>query len=235
VSAAPDTEAMRPDAATDAASAASTTHGSPTRRLRPRRLLLLPLAGLLLAAALWGGGLVWFAGAIPTTVADADTPTDAVVVLTGGRQRLESGLRLITDGKARKLFVSGVNPSVDLHELLRVFSPHVPEWVACCVVLGYEADNTAGNAHETAAWMRREGYGSLRLVTAAYHMRRSLLELRRALPGVTIIPHPVFPEKVMQARWWAWPGTLSLIIGEYHKYLGAVFRPWLRLGRRVIA
>jgi hypothetical protein len=39
----------------------------------------------------------------------------------------------------------------------------------------------------------------------------------------------------MQARWWAWPGTLSLIIGEYHKYLGALFRPWIRVGRRVIA
>ncbi|HEY0522615.1 MAG TPA: YdcF family protein, partial [Stellaceae bacterium] len=206
-----------------------------TRRFRRRRLLLVPLVGLLLAAALWSGGLVWFAGAIPRTVADADTPTDAVVVLTGGRQRLESGLQLIADGKAQKLLISGVNPSVDLHELLRVSSPHMPEWVACCIVLGYEAGNTVGNAHETAAWMRREGYGSLRLVTAAYHMPRSLLELRRALPGVTIIPHPVFPEKVMQARWWAWPGTLSLIVGEYHKYLGALFRPWIRVGRRVIA
>jgi len=232
VSAEPDTDAMRPDASS---AASAMQDGSGTRQFRRRRLLLVPLVGLLLAAALWSGGLVWFAGAIPRTVADADTPTDAVVVLTGGRQRLESGLQLIADGKAQKLLISGVNPSVDLHELLRVSSPHMPEWVACCIVLGYEADNTVGNAHETAAWMRREGYGSLRLVTAAYHMPRSLLELRRALPGVTIIPHPVFPEKVMQARWWAWPGTLSLIVGEYHKYLGALFRPWIRVGRRVIA
>ena len=43
-------------------------------------------------------------------------------------------------------------------------------------MLGREADNTHGNARETAGWMRGEGYRSLRLVTSWYHMRRSLLE-----------------------------------------------------------
>ena len=70
--------------------------------------------------------------------------------------------------------------------------------------------------------MRRESFASLRLVTAGYHMPRSLLEFRRALPGVRIVPHPVFPERVRQADWWAFPGTAWLIVGEYVKYLGAI-------------
>jgi uncharacterized SAM-binding protein YcdF (DUF218 family) len=198
-----------------------------SRAARPaRRRRYLPLLiGCAAAAALWLAGLVWFAGAIPHAVADPDSPTDAVVVLTGGRLRIDNGLALLAGGKGRMLFISGVNHGVDLNELLRV-SPHVPTWVQCCIVLGYAADNTRGNAAETTEWMHREGYRSLRLVTSAYHMRRSLLEFQRAMPDIRIVPHPVFPEHVRQDAWWRSRGTALLIIGEYHKYLAALLRPW---------
>jgi uncharacterized SAM-binding protein YcdF (DUF218 family) len=190
---------------------------------RPLRNLTIPLALLFLAYA---GGLVWFAEGIPVTSEDTDTTTDAIVVLTGGSQRVQSGLQLLTAGKAKKLFVSGVYHGTDVTQLLHA-QRQAPEAVQCCIVLGHTADNTLGNALETAAWMRQEGYHSLRLVTANYHMRRALLEFARVMPEVRIVPHPVFPENVRQDRWWAWPGTLDLIIGEYDKYLWAVARPWL--------
>jgi uncharacterized SAM-binding protein YcdF (DUF218 family) len=69
--------------------------------------------------------------------------------------------------------------------------------------------------------MREQGLRSLRLVTAAYHMPRSLLEFRRVLPNAEIVPHPVFPEPVKQRGWWPWPGSASLIVSEYSKYLVA--------------
>jgi uncharacterized SAM-binding protein YcdF (DUF218 family) len=72
--------------------------------------------------------------------------------------------------------------------------------------------------------MREQGLGSLRLVTAAYHMPRSLLEFRRAMPEIEIVPHPVFPKHVKQRNWWRWPGSASLIISEYNKYLVALAR-----------
>ncbi|MDB5410368.1 MAG: hypothetical protein JWL84_5280 [Rhodospirillales bacterium] len=178
---------------------------------------------------MWLAGLVWFADSIPDQVADPETVTDAIVVLTGGSQRLNSGLELLAAGKAKKLFVSGVHQGVELAELLRV-QHHPEDWITCCITLGHAADNTLGNALETAAWMKQEKFRSLRLVTAGYHMRRSLLEFRRAMPEIQIIAHPVFPEQVKQAYWWAWPGTAALIVGEYHKYVGAVLRDAL-LGR----
>jgi uncharacterized SAM-binding protein YcdF (DUF218 family) len=185
------------------------------------------------AAALFGsyvGGLVWFAETIAEGVEDLNTPSDAIVVLTGGSQRVQSGLQLLAAGKAKKLFVSGVYHGTDVTALLRT-ERQSPEAVQCCIVLGHAADNTYGNALETAAWMRQEGYRSLRLVTANYHMRRALLEFGRAMPDVRIIAHPVFPDTVRQERWWAWPGTLDLIIGEYDKYLWALIRPWLGGGK----
>jgi uncharacterized SAM-binding protein YcdF (DUF218 family) len=187
------------------------------------------LRGLGLAlAALFGcylGGLVWFANTIPDAIADPGATTDAIVVLTGGSQRVQSGLQLLAAGKAKKLFVSGVYHGVDVTALLRT-ARQSPDAVQCCITLGHEADSTYGNAHETAAWMRQENFRSLRLVTSSYHMRRALLEFARAMPAVRIVPHPVFPETVRQERWWAWPGTLDLIVGEYDKYLWAFARPW---------
>jgi uncharacterized SAM-binding protein YcdF (DUF218 family) len=174
-------------------------------------------------AAAWLGGLIWFADTIPSAIEDAETPTDAIVVLTGGSLRVEHGLDLLAAGKAKKLFVSGVHQGVATADLLRL-SHRVPDGLGCCIVLGHAADSTLGNAIETAAWMRREGYRSLRLVTASYHMRRSLFEFGRALPDIRIIAHPVFPERIKQADWWEWPGTARIIIGEYDKYLGAVLR-----------
>jgi uncharacterized SAM-binding protein YcdF (DUF218 family) len=176
-------------------------------------------AGVLLLAV---AGLAWFA--VPPAAENRAAPTDAIVVLTGGSQRLQRGIDLLRQGKGRELFVSGVNQRVDLDELLRV-SGDAPRWLACCIALGHEAENTEGNAQETARWMGRQGYRSLRLVTAWYHMPRSRLEFERAMPDVEIVPHPVFPERVTPQQWWAWRSTAGLLIGEYGKYLAALLRP----------
>jgi uncharacterized SAM-binding protein YcdF (DUF218 family) len=184
-----------------------------------------------MAIGLYAIGLVWFAEAIPRDPADRSEATDAIVVLTGGPLRLGEGFALLAEGRARKMLVSGVNRGVELNELLRVAgSP--PLAVACCVELGYAAGNTAGNADETRAWMAKEGMTSLRLVTANYHMPRSLLEFRRAMPAVRIVPHPVFPDTFKRDDWWAWRGTFALVALEYNKYLLTLARTVMTPGRR---
>src|SRR3546814_12347328 len=76
-----------------------------------------------------------------------------------------------------------------------------------------------GNAEEAAEWMRERGFHSLRLVTAHYHMPRSRRLFVHAMPGVTIVPHPVFPAAVRADSWWRWPGTTRLLAQAYVKYL----------------
>jgi uncharacterized SAM-binding protein YcdF (DUF218 family) len=202
---------------------------SPARAVRPATSVLwravrrTAIAGSA-CFVLWAAGLVWFA--TPPSAEDATAPSDAIVVLTGGRMRLQNGIELLREGKGRKLFVSGVNQQVDLDDLLRV-SGNARNWAACCITLGHDADDTLGNALETAQWVRQQGFRSLRLVTAWYHMPRSLLEFDRAMPQVEIIAHPVFPEDVKQDEWWRWRGTTALLVSEYGKYLGALGRPVL--------
>lgn len=197
-------------------------------RTRFRRLALHVGAVCLGLALAWAGGLVGFVAMIPSEAGDVTTTTDAIVVLTGGSERLEEGLRLLANGQAQKLLISGVHQEVDLDELLHSLPAQEPaiaaDEAACCIRLGHSADNTAGNAREAAEWMAAERFASLRLVTGAYHMPRSLLEFRRAMPGMAIVPNPVFPPKVKRDAWWRWPGTTSLLIREYHKFLVAVLR-----------
>lgn len=188
---------------------------------RAGRAAALLVAG---AAVAWAAGFAWFAGrAGQIDPAPAETSTDAIVVLTGGSNRLAEGFRLLDRNLAGTLFVTGVYQGVEVAELLAL-AQRDPAELACCVVLGYAAGDTRENAAETAAWMAREGHGSLRLVTSDYHMARSLLEFRRALPGVAIVPHPVEPQSVHLDEWWAWPGTAALIASEWNKYLLALLR-----------
>jgi len=195
---------------------------------RLARRLLAPGLALIAVAAVWLVGLVWFAASVPVRVDDPESHTDAIVVLTGGSERTATGMALLAAGKADRLFISGVHKGVDVAEILRLNRAPNPA-LAPSIVLGYAADDTVGNAAETAAWIAGQHLDSLRLVTAAYHMRRSLWEFRRAMPGVRIIPHPVFPDAVKYRVWWRKPGTAALLATEYSKYLAVIIRHQLFL------
>ena len=188
-------------------------HGGRTSR----RLRWIALAAAVAAVA-WGVGLFRFAAMIPTEAGAVTMSTDAIVVLTGGSRRLATGLELLSANAAGMLFVSGVYRGVDVSQLLRHFQ-NAPDNQRCCVEIGHDAGDTAGNAHETAAWVRRQGFRSLRIVTSNYHVPRSMLEFRHALPGVTLVAHPVVPESFKYDGWWRWPGTARLIVSEFNKTL----------------
>lgn len=196
------------------------------RRRRPFRRIVILILALFLA---WLGGLIYFTTLIPDRVVDPQTVTDAVVVLTGGSDRVQEGLQLLADGKTRRLLISGVHRESSLADLLKAAQAPAtltPQLIECCISIGYQADNTSGNAREAADWAAATGIRSVRLVTADYHMPRSLLEFRRALPAAVIVPHPVFPEEVRRAEWWWSPGTVGLVVSEYHKYTATVARDW---------
>ncbi len=85
--------------------------------------------------------------------------------------------------------------------------------------VGHRAENTIGDATETADGVKQRDYRSIILVTSTYHLPRAQLELGRAMPGVEISPYPVFQDTLHLDGWWAYPGTTRLLISEYTKYL----------------
>ncbi len=168
-------------------------------------------------AAVWLFGLFLFVERIAHTV-PIDRATDAVVVLTGGAGRIDRGAELLAQAKARQMLISGVGTDVPLEDLLsdRQLSRRLLD---CCVTLGRAARDTHENAIETAGWAASRNVESIRLVTADFHMPRSLLEFRSGLPGILIVPEPVSSPNIRIDGWWRRPATASLIAGEYTKYL----------------
>ncbi|UFN47332.1 YdcF family protein [Roseomonas sp. OT10] len=153
-----------------------------------RALFSLAVLGLLLA----GAGFAWFQDAASAPPAAPLPATDGIAVLTGGPDRVEAGLRLALGRPEARLIVSGVGEDADLAALTRVAGVE-PYALLGRVHLGREARSTRGNAVEVAAWARAEGLRSVTVVTAGFHMPRAMLELRRAAPGVELVPYPVQP------------------------------------------
>ncbi len=195
----------------------------PHRRRRRRRALRRLGAICALLVLLWLAGLSWFGFAMPQTPAEGRTKTDAIVVLTGGSGRLAEGIRLLAADAAPVLFVSGVDPRVGKRSVLRG-AGGAPDVLQPRIVLGFRAEHTQGNADETALWVRTQKLKSLRLVTANYHMRRSLLELRSALPDTRIIAHPVFPPAVSRGQWWRTFRGIGIVNAEFYKFAAALIR-----------
>jgi len=168
-------------------------------------------------------GLFDFLGKIPSKQYTVSTnQSDGIIVLTGGNNRLKQGIKLLINKKAKKLFVSGVYRGNDVRRLLAIQKQN-PEEVLCCINIGYNATSTHGNAKETAEWVKNLKYKSIRLVTANYHMPRSLVLFRSAMPDIRIIPHPVYPPKFKYNKWWLSGRTVNLVISEYFKYIIANF------------
>ena len=183
----------------------------------PRTLL----SAFAFLAMLWLTGFLTFVAAMPSRVEDEDTRTDAIVVLTGGAERMNTGLTLLDRDMADRLFVSGVHKGVETADILRIAHfADSPRHLASRIDLGHSADDTVGNAEETRAWVEANGIKTLRLVTASYHMRRSIWEFQRVMPQATIIPNPVFPERARTGQ----GGYVMLLAEEYSKFTIAVFR-----------
>lgn len=189
-------------------------------RLRRLVLLVFGLAGL--GMALLGGGFLVFIESLSRQDTEFGRPVDGVAALTGGADRIGDALMVLQEGRAKRLLISGVGAQVTEKALIRT-AGHA-DLFTCCVDLGREALNTVGNAIETAAWVRKNNYRSLLLVTSNYHMPRAMVELRRHLKDVHIIPHPVILDSVPVSGWWRDPALFRLLFVEYLKYLAAEVR-----------
>lgn len=183
---------------------------------------------LTFGCALWLAGFIWFMAQIPDQREEhPDVTTDAIVVLTGGSGRLEHGLQLLAEGKGKKLFISGVGGGATVDDVLRSTPAKLRsavKWIPHSIVIGGEAENTIGNAEETARWVKAEGYDSIRLVTADYHMPRAVIEMTQTLPGVAVIADPVFTADAKPASWLRDKESRGLILGEYHKLVAGKIR-----------
>lgn len=186
---------------------------------RPLVLIGTIAGGLTLVFA---AGFFLFARTVAHYGPEPAQRAQAIVVLTGGELRLVAAAKLLADGRGARLLISGVNPQTPPESLQRISGlPH--RLFVCCVDID-NAVTTADNAEQTRAWAEAKGFKRLIVVTASYHMPRSLAELQRRMPGVVLLPHPVVPHSLRPERWWTDPYTARVLLWEYVKFLPSAAR-----------
>ena len=162
------------------------------------------------------GAFVWQINHYPVTT--THQAVDGIVILTGGAERVDQGIKLLQDGSAKRVLISGVHPNVKLGELMALH--HIPPALRDKIDLGFGAIDTAGNARETALWVQAHAIHSLIVVTSNYHMPRALLHLQAVLPPGTLMqPLAVIPPLLDQSGWYTQPKAWGLLGLAYNKYL----------------
>ena len=151
--------------------------------------------------------------------APAEAPaTQAIIVITGGKGRIEHGVKLLARGEGKRMLIAGADPSVSKADLVRRIGGR-KKLIGCCVDLGSESVDTRSNADEAKRWLDRRGYSSLRLVTSDWHMRRARYEFSRTLGDkYRMVPDAVRTEP-----------RLATLFAEYNKYLLRRLSVWIDL------
>lgn len=155
---------------------------------------------------LWTLGLTVFTFTLPGPL--DDSRTDGAIVLTGGPKRVARGLEIMADHQAKRLLISGVDRQVKPHELAVTYG-YPKSLFDCCIDLDRDSFDTRTNAEESAKWIKRRGYRSIRLITSDWHMRRAILELQR-LTGKSV---KIRPDAIRTS-----PDMTALVL-EYNKTL----------------
>lgn len=149
------------------------------------------------------------------SMSQRDVKTDAIVVLAGGKGRVEEGIRLYRSHRARWLFLVGVDPLVRKNEL---FKEKQGERGGEDVFLEQASRNTLENALYARDLITRRQIRSVRLITSRYHMMRAVLIFNSVLPkDIAVYPFPV-DSKNLKEEWWSHKGSFRLLFGEFYKY-----------------
>lgn len=130
---------------------------------------------------------------------------EAVVVFTGGPERLNKAKELYEKTSSEKMFITSVGNGYKKVEDENV-------------IIDTSATTTKENAEETAKFARKHRIKKVKLVTAAYHMPRSIKELERAAPDVVIVPHAVYPPNFRKETWYKTSKSLKFLFLENLKY-----------------
>lgn len=204
--------------------------GTKTHRIYgalPRFVHLVFTASLLSLVVLATGFFLFLSEVDRLAKVPAVGKVDAIVVLTGGRARIETAVALLRDGKARRLLISGAHPESSRADIRRAVKAS-RQLFDCCVDIDNAALDTVGNAEQASDWSRKNGFASLIVVTSDYHMPRSMMELQRKLPGAMIVPHQAQGGNSALGSLLDDPQSLAVLVPEYLKYVAAALRLSLR-------
>ncbi|MDH5723288.1 MAG: YdcF family protein [Alphaproteobacteria bacterium] len=170
---------------------------------------------LFLLLLIWLGGYGWFVTQVLVNTHSENVESkDGIIILTGGKNRIQEGLKLFANGKAPKLLITGVHPKSPDKDILSLWDDKAKALPQCCITFGREATTTIENAIESKNWVEKNDIKEVLLVTSAYHMPRAIKEFKNIMPKLLITPYPVTHENNLTS-----PFFWSVTFSEYNKNL----------------
>ena len=173
-------------------------------------LIRIFVAGMLLSAVVVLCLFIGFAWEL-FSLKPKQAAADAVVVLAGGKGRIEEGIRLYRAGGASSLYLIGVDHSVRKRDLVKERPDEQ-------IFLENQSTTTLENAFYARDLLAKSQVRSIQLITSRYHMLRAWLIFRNLLPkDIAIYPHPV-DSRNFREEWWRYGGSFRLLLTEFYKY-----------------
>jgi uncharacterized SAM-binding protein YcdF (DUF218 family) len=181
--------------------------------VRRRRLILKILLALSLLLALLAA-VAWLFPQRVLTVDSGPVKADAIVVLGGGwPDRPERAAKLLKEGEAPKILVSGYGDCVSNEKLLE------REGVTSSdIILESKSRTTQENAEFSIPLLRQMGAHRVIIVTSWYHSRRALMCFEHYAPDIQFYSRPsyfAYPKTE-----WHPKGINGYVKSEYVKLLG---------------
>ncbi|EAU43376.1 hypothetical protein FP2506_11041 [Fulvimarina pelagi HTCC2506] len=193
------------------------------RRGRKRRFAILCLVVLVAGGFIVGSFLRYAETTAAVSRLENVPPADAIVVLTGGANRIERAISLLKNGYGKRLLISGVNENTSARAIARATNTDL-DLFECCVDIDVAALDTVGNAMEAVRWAAENGFDELILVTSDYHMQRSLIEFDRVGDLDRITPVAVRLDELWQDDTIPTRRGLEVLVMEYAKLMAARVR-----------
>jgi len=149
---------------------------------------------------------------------------DAILVLTGGENRIAEGFRAWKEGKGKELFILGAGQEATLSSILPAGTEISPAELLRIHIEGW-SENTLENAFSAKSAVVSRGYREVIIVTSDYHVPRAYLAMRKILPSnVSISVSPVVSNWRRKGAWRRLP---RLFLVEGWKYWGyLLFLRW---------
>jgi uncharacterized SAM-binding protein YcdF (DUF218 family) len=212
----------------EAAAAQVLSRGNPSAASRLRWVVRFVLAFTFLA------GLAFLLSDAPARWLVLDDPlpkaADAVLVMAGdpGYERTATATRLLLEGRARLLILTGGEPGPgDSASSLRAWAVHkgVPE---ARIRMEAVSQGTHSSMMAVRPLLEAEGVRTLVLVTSPYHHRRAFQTASRAFgPRVRIFNHPARPSAWVPRDWWKTSFSRRIVVSEHLKLAYYTLRGWL--------
>ena len=175
------------------------------------KILILVCFSLLLLLIF---GFLRFSAYINSYEAISNINIQGIAVLTGGKGRIDKGIKAFRKNPESILLISGVDKTVEKTEI-------VPKDFLNkrTVLIDKKSETTIQNADEIINWANKNKINNIEIITSDYYMPRSIYILKKKAKELNFYANPVVSDMKLSKIYYGDFNTINFLFEEYIKFL----------------